>query len=96
MVKKEIALAFCTPSLMLTSDTASDSPPTIRLTTKVQRPFAGYSEFISANRSRPRIRSFDCGHSSTKSSASTAPTEKKSLLAMSRQNSRTTSTASRS
>jgi hypothetical protein len=41
--KKLIALSFRTPSVTVTSDTASTSPPTRRLIVKRQGPFAGYS-----------------------------------------------------
>ena len=45
-VKKEMALAICTPSVTVTSETASDSPATRRLIVNCHRPCAGYSRFM--------------------------------------------------
>jgi len=48
---------------------------------------------MAAKLSRPLIRSFDCGQSSTKSSASTEPTNRKSLVRINVQNLSTRSAA---
>src|SRR5260370_36831497 len=48
---------------------------------------------MAARLSRTLIRQFDCGQSSTKSSANTEPTDRKSLDAIRCQNFSTTSTA---
>ena len=45
-VKKVIARSVRTPSVTVTSETTSDSPPTSLLTVKRQGPFAGYSRFM--------------------------------------------------
>src|SRR5262249_10058495 len=59
IVKNEITLALCTPSVTQTSLTASLSLPTIRLISNFHLPCEGYSSFIAARLSRPRILSFD-------------------------------------
>src|SRR4029450_10049804 len=92
MVKNEITRAWITPSVTKTSLTAADSSLIILLIVKLQRPCAGYSAFMAAKFARPRIRSFDCGYSRTKSSLKTSPTELKSFERINDQNRFTTST----
>jgi hypothetical protein len=89
IVKNEMARALWTPSVMETSETASSGPLTIWLMVNCHGPCEGYSAFIRAKCPPPRMRSLDCGHSQMKSGASTAHTDGKSFVAISRQNSRT-------